>query len=121
MREIKLKFMKVCIKLLKRILTEILSLNTRGATVQDTEVNKLELEIDKKISGREEAKGIDLENLRDIKTYIWTVYGKLTCGEEYDYEQTMNTLKEAHDWLNEIIEKQENIRENRAEYEKESD
>ena len=49
MKLIKLKFMKVCLKLLKRILTEILRLNTRGATVQDKEANRLELEIDKEI------------------------------------------------------------------------
>jgi len=103
MREIKLRFMKACIRLLKRILVEILRLNTRGATVQDTEINKLELEIDKKISEREEEKSIDLEDLKDIKTYIWIVYGNLTSGEEYEYEQTMNILKDAHDWLNEII------------------
>ena len=56
MREINLKFMKSCIKLLKRILTEILRLNTRGATVQDTEINKLELEIDKKIKKKKQIK-----------------------------------------------------------------
>ena len=112
MREINLKFMKACIRLLKRILTEILRLNARGATVQDKEANRLELEIDKRISGIRETKIIDLEDLEDIKTYIWTVYGKLTCGEKYDYEQTMNTLKEAHDWLNEIIEEAKDELEN---------
>ena len=54
MELIKLKFMRVCIKLLKRIITEILRLNTRGATVQDKEANRLELKVDEKIKEIEE-------------------------------------------------------------------
>ena len=59
--------------------------------------------IDDDAEVKSKEKGIDLEDLEDIKTYIWNVYGVLTCGEEYDYEQTMNTLKDAHEWLREII------------------